>query len=238
MTSIAILGATGDIGRAVTAEALQRGWHVTAVGRDPGRLAALRDELAAPRLRTVTGSVATERLAQELLRALPAGQLGGIVAAVNGPKVRRPLAEWTDADLMALLQADLIPHFIAAKAFTAALPDGAVYLGIGGGMADFVARGNGHNSMVQAAQRMMFRTLARELRPDGVHVREIMVASMVNGRSTRSKARPEWLTAEEIAGTVCDVLADPAAYPGPIITMSAADRAGPPSNPASAGEAE
>ena len=224
MTSLAVIGASGDVGYAVVVEALRRRWDVTAVGRDRDRMARLETELASPGLAVVVGSVSTEADAARLVADVPVGDLDGVVTAVNGPRVRRPMREWTEEDLAGLLRADLIPHFVAAKVFAGALTPGSVYLGVGGGMADFVLSGNGHNSMTQAAQRMMFRSLAHELPADGVLVRELVVASMINGRSSHSHARSDWLTATEVAAKACDVVADPAEHNGPIITMRRRDR--------------
>lgn len=223
MKSIAVLGATGDVGRAVVADALNRDWTVLAVGRSANTLSALQEELRSPNLRTVVGSVASEPAAADLANALQADSLDAVVTAVNGPKTRRPMLDWTESDLGEVVRSDLLTHFVAAKAFVRALPAGAVYVGIGGGMADLVVPGFGHSSMIQAAQRMMFRTLSREAPRDGVHVRELIVASMINGRSNRATAPAEWLTAEEIAARVCEIISNPAEQAGPIITMSAGE---------------
>jgi len=65
-----------------------------------------------------------------------------------------------------------------------------LFLGIGGGTADFVIPKLGHMSMIQAARRMLYRSLAME-QPDGAQVRELILVSMVKWRqqSRQSVAR-------------------------------------------------
>lgn len=223
MRSLVVVGALGDVGHGIVVEGLARGWDVTAVARQRGGLDQLRESLSAPRLRTVRGSVARDDEAAALFADPAVNGADAVVTAVNSPRVRRPIAEWAAADLTTFLGTDLIPHFVAAKHAVKAVAAGGTYLAIGGGMADVVLRGHGHNSMVQAAQRMMLRALSREAPRADVHVRELIVASMVNGRSV-TDAPAEWLTAAEIGRRACEIVADPAAHPGPIVTLSGADR--------------
>jgi hypothetical protein len=99
------------------------------------------------------------------------------------------------------------------------LPAGAVLLGIGGGMADFVVPGMAAASMTQAAQRMAYRYAAKEARDRGVVVRELLVRSMVAGAGNRETAAPEWLTDRQVGDRACEIIADPGEVRDPVIVM-------------------
>lgn len=223
MTRIVVIGATGDVGRGIVRDALDRGWSVDAVARNAAGLGRLAGDLGAPpALRTVPGSIADEPNADALLRRIPMARVDAVVTTVNSPWTPRPIMETTSADLEATLATNLLPHLMAARTFIPALPAGGVYLGLGGGMADAVFTARGPISMTQAAQRMLFRSLAKENSHRPVHVRELIVASMVNGESTRERADPSWLTDRQVGARVCEIITKPSAYPGPIVTMTPA----------------
>ena len=208
--SIAVIGATGDVGRGITRAAGERGWNVTAVGRDLARLEPLAPSLGSPAL--VEGSIATAADAERLADALDIGGLDAVVVATSAGWEPRAALETQWSDAAGFFDAYLQTHMAAGTTFVPRLAEGAVLLGIGGGMADFPAPGMGAVSMAQAAQRMWYRHLAREAGKRGVQVREVIVASMVAGDSNRDQADSAWLSDAQIGASVCDVLADPAAH--------------------------
>lgn len=208
--SVAVIGATGDVGRGITRAAGERGWSVTAIGRDLTRLESLSASLGSPTL--VEGSIATAADAEQLADALDLDCLDAIVLSTSAQWDPRPGLETTWADTTRFFDAYLQAHMVAGTTLAPRLPQNAVLLGIGGGMADFPAPGMGVLSMAQAAQRMWYRHLAREAGKRGVHVREVMIASMVAGDSNREHADSAWLTDAQIGAQVCDVVSDPAAY--------------------------
>lgn len=222
-----VIGATGDVGQGIVAIARQRGWRVAAAGRSAEKLARFGPD--DPDRVTLVGDLGSEAGAEQLWAAA-ANALDGIdtvVIAVNAPNALKPLIAWTPAELTGVFDANLMTHFIAAKTFLPKLPSDGVFLGIGGGTADFIIPTMTHVSMTQAAQRMMYRGLARENR-DGAAVRELMIVSMVNGESKREKAAPEWVTEMEVGEHVCAIIADPAAFAGPILTLKTREQVGQP----------
>jgi hypothetical protein len=104
------------------------------------------------------------------------------------------------------------------------LPAGSVLLGIGGGMADFVAPGQAVVSMSQAAERMLYRTLHAEVAERGIEIRELMIVSRVLGHSDRHGGAAPMLTDREVGERVCEILADPGAEPhlGPVLKITPA----------------
>jgi NAD(P)-dependent dehydrogenase (short-subunit alcohol dehydrogenase family) len=226
MKRLLVVGAGGDVGQGVVAAALELGWKVAAAGRTAERLQRLQAKLAAPGLKVAVGDLRDEAAAGALWDAAASalGGLDAVVIAVNAPNAMRPLLTWTAAELLEVYAANVLTHFNAAKVFLPRLPANGVFLGIGGGTADFVIPKLGQLSMAQAAERMMYRAIARERR-EGAEVRELMIASMVNGESSRSGADPAWVTDLEVGRHACAIVAEPAAFPGPVIILKSREPA-------------
>lgn len=229
--TIVVIGATGDVGRGIVAQLLGRGNAVVAVARQPTRLDLLAEELGRPaQLQLLAGSVGADAEAAALRETVVAraASIDGVVVSVNAPREPAPLADYNPESLARLLNQDLIAHFIAARQLLPALAPGGCFLGIGGGSCDFVLHDGIPQSMAQASLRMLYRGLAHEHRDRPVAVRELIVASVVNGASTRSFAQPTWVTEQEIGAQVAQIIADPRAHPGPILRIARRDASGKP----------
>lgn len=231
MTGLLVIGASGDVGQGVVEKALGKGWTVAAAGRTEEKLLALDKRLGSPKnLRLVPGDIGDESGATALLEKAKAslGTIDAVVVAVNAPNTAKPLLDWTIPEFIKLLRDNLVSHFIAAKTFIPHLADGGIFIAIGGGTADFVIAGMGHLSIVQAAERMMIRALAKEHRGKTTHLRELMIISMVNGASTRQQAAADWLTDTEIGEHITSIIARPAEFPGPILSLKSREQVGVP----------
>lgn len=231
MGNILVLGASGDVGRGITAALLQRGHVVVAVARRLDRLRALSgDHGAPPTLHYLSGTLADDASAAQLLldvqRLVP--RIDGVVISVNASRELVPLLDNTSTEFAARIALDLVTHFTAARHFVPAITQGGVYLGIGGGSADFILEHGAHMSIAQAGLRMMYRGLAFELREKRIDIRELIIASVVNGANTREYADPLWVTDAEIGDYVAEIFANPAAFPGPILRMARRDATGHP----------
>jgi NAD(P)-dependent dehydrogenase (short-subunit alcohol dehydrogenase family) len=178
----------------------------------------------------VPGSLSSDQAAEALRDAvqkvLPS--IEGVVVSVNAPRERADLMSHTSEALKEAVCTDLITHFTAARAFIPALSGGGVYIGIGGGSADFILAGGAHMSIAQAGLRMLHRALAHELRRTSAELRQLTVASVVNGASTRHAADPAWVTDSEIGEQVAAMLEDPKAFPEPIWRIARRDQSGRP----------
>lgn len=219
MPHLIVLGATGDVGRGVVSDGLARDWQVTAVARTADSLAGLAGTTRTDKLQLVQGSVADKTLATRLLEQLTITDDTSVAVTINTPwpRTRAPELHWPD--ISAYFDAYLGAHLTAAQVLIPALAKGTTYLAVGGGMADFVPSGLIPVSMAQAAARMLFRGLAKDYDAHGVLVRELLVVSMVSGRSTREMAHPSWLTDLELGRQVCDMIANPDQFDGPIHSM-------------------
>ncbi|WP_109526603.1 MULTISPECIES: SDR family oxidoreductase [Nocardia] len=222
---ILVIGAAGDVGRGVVAACLERGWETVAAGRTESTLADVVSRHDNSALSAITGSLDTERSARELADAVDLATVSGVVVTVSAPWKSTPVAECGWDTISTAFETLLRPHVNAAGVLIPRLPDGAIYLAVGGGMADGVFPGMAPVSMVQAAQRNLIRAWHRESRSGAVNIRELMIAAMVNGHSTRDTAGPDWLTDLEIGARVAEILADPESDPGPVLTFSTRDRA-------------
>jgi NAD(P)-dependent dehydrogenase (short-subunit alcohol dehydrogenase family) len=202
--SVVVIGGTGNVGRGIVVAALERGWNVTVIDRDDSRFGVLGDEQhGATR---VVGSVADEEQAAELAARLDLASADAVVVAVNLPWTPQPALTTTWGQARKHLDPYLQLHFSAAKAFVPALRPGAVFLGIGGGMADIPASGMSIVSMAQAAQRMLYRHVEREARRSEVLVREVMIRAMVHGYGQPGEPAAGMLGSDIIGRRVCETI--------------------------------
>jgi NAD(P)-dependent dehydrogenase (short-subunit alcohol dehydrogenase family) len=227
--TLLVIGAAGDVGQGIVAAALGSGRQVIASGRNREKLERIAARHQSAALALVTGDIATEEGARALWDEAihKYGSIHSVVVTVSATHKRQVLMEWSATELHATFGNELVLHFIAAKICTPRLNEGGVFIGIGGGTADFIMPKMAHVSMSQAAQRMMYRGFARE-RQGGAEIRELMVVSMVNGESSRQHAKPEWLTDIEIGRHVCSILDAPASFPGPILQLKSREQVGKP----------
>jgi NAD(P)-dependent dehydrogenase (short-subunit alcohol dehydrogenase family) len=230
-TNVVVIGATGDVGRGIVGVLTRAGHTVAAVARQSARLSALRADSDTPeRTRIICGSVADDASAAALLVAIRAAlpTIDAVVVSVNAPRVPAPLLTHSSASLAAMIHQDLISHYAAARAFIPAIAPGGVFLGIGGGSCDLVLHEGVPQSVAQGGLRQLYRGLAHEFRNSAVFIRELIIASVVNGVSTRTTAHPLWVTDQEVGQQVASILSDASTYPGPILRLARRDGSGRP----------
>mgnify|MGYP006294562735 CR=1 FL=1 len=227
--NILVIGATGDVGQGICQVLMGAGHRVLGVSRTLKNLEAARDRLAAHgKLECLAGSVATEAEARALCDQARArlGRLDAVVTTVNTKNDKRPIRERTAEDIIAHLQGNLIPHFVAAKVFIPAIEAGGMYLSIGGGMAEVIIPGNGLATTAQGAQRNMLRMFAREDRGGPVLIRELLLYSHITGESNRAGADPAWFTDEECGRHVLAVLSEPDKFPATVLALKSREQVG------------
>jgi NAD(P)-dependent dehydrogenase (short-subunit alcohol dehydrogenase family) len=223
---VLVIGACGDIGQGIARGALAQGFQVVATGRNADRLAQLYDGSG---IATLVGDVTTARAASALWNAaqVPFGGLDAIVISVNAPNAVKPLLAFSADELAQVFSDNLLTHFNACAAIIPHLTAGAMLIGIGGGTADFILPKMAQLSMMQAAQRMFYRGLAKENK-GGPHIRELMLISMINGARKRDIAEPHWVLDTEVGDHVCAIINDPDAFPGPILRLESREQVGKP----------
>lgn len=221
-----VIGACGDIGQGIARGARAEGLDVIAADRNADRLARYADGSG---IATVVGDLASEEAAVALWDAaqVPFGGVDAVAMAVNAPNATKPLMEWNAEEMAQVYATNLLTHFNAIKAILPRLPETGMLIGIGGGTADFILPGMAQLSMLQAAQRMMYRGFAKE-RKSGAEIRELMLISMINGERKRDIAEPHWVMDTEVGQHVCAILADSEAFKGPILRLESRDQVGKP----------
>jgi NAD(P)-dependent dehydrogenase (short-subunit alcohol dehydrogenase family) len=231
--TLLVVGAGGDVGRGIVAAALQSRRNVIAAGRSAGPLADLTHFAGPDRLATVQGNLSDEVEAQSLWDAAcaPFGEVHEVVVSVNAAAASKPLLEMSSADMAQSLAGNVLTHFVAAKTFLPRLQENGMFIGIGGGTADFIFPGLAPVSMAQAALRMLYRGLAKE-RKSGAQLRELMIVSMVAGKSNRDTARPDWVTDLDVGKHVCAILDAPEVFPKPVLHLHSREQVGQPENEA------
>ena len=222
-----VVGAAGDVGQGIVAEALASGRQVVAAGRNADRLASLAARHAGAALACVAGDIASEAGAEALWRDAEAafGGIDAVVVSVNVPGRPAKLVQSSAYEIAALFEANVLTHFQAARAFLPRLPATGMLIGIGGGTADIIFPGLAAISMAQAALRMLYRGLAKEGR-DGAQVRELMIVSMVAGASNRDSAPDDWVTDRDVGRHVCAILDAPDRFPKPVLQLRSRAHAG------------
>ncbi|WP_158238408.1 MULTISPECIES: SDR family NAD(P)-dependent oxidoreductase [Luteimonas] len=207
-----VLGATGAIGSAVVASALQAGAPVIAVARDADRLDALRDRHPGAALTTLAATVASDADAATLaaqLAALPGPALSGAIAAIRGSAERGRLLDAPADFLRRRLDEDLLPHlFIARHLLPLLAPQPrSGYVLVGGPGADYPWAGYGHHSIGAAALRMLARVLHDEARTLPVRVQMLAVDAPARTTEHARHACSQWPAAHAIAQAALDMLA-------------------------------
>lgn len=224
-----VVGAAGDVGQGIVEAALASGRKVVAAGRSADKLDLLAARLDNPDLACVTGDLADEVRAKALWDAACAcfGTPGEVVVSVNTPNRIRGLMEWSAGELGEVLGGNVLTHFVAAKTYLPLMPENGRLLGVGGGTADFIFPKMAHVSMGQAALRMMYRGLAKEVR-SGARAQELLIVSMVAGESNREAAPADWITAEEVGRHVCAIFDAPEDFAKPVLHLRSRDQVGQP----------
>jgi NAD(P)-dependent dehydrogenase (short-subunit alcohol dehydrogenase family) len=226
MKNILIIGAAGDVGQGMVAQFLGAGHRVLAVGRNAQRLEALRDRFASDALLEILpGDISNETAAAALRDAAieRLGRLDAVIATMTAPHRQRSLETITADEFAELFRDNVLTHFVAAKTFVPVVEPAGLYLAIGGGLADLLVPRAGHVGVCQAAQRRLFLALAAEL-GDRVRIHELMIYSMVAGASNRAKARPEWLTDDEVGRYAVTMLEQPERFTDPIVKLQSREQ--------------
>jgi NAD(P)-dependent dehydrogenase (short-subunit alcohol dehydrogenase family) len=228
--ALLVLGASGCLGGALVASALDAGRPVIAIGRDTEALDRLRETHADARLHILTASVASDTEAAELSHRVRALDLpvAGVLAAIRGAPVRGRLLDQPGDVLRRRIDEDLLPHLFAARHLLPMLSPQArgAYVLIGGPGADYPWAGYGHDSIAAAALRMLARVLHDEARALGVHVHLLGVDAPLRTPGNLRHACPEWPSLGAVARRAVSMAISPDAVRDAIVRFG---DAGPPS---------
>ncbi len=224
--TVCVLGASGAVGNAVTRELLTGGHRVVTISRSAEKLAKIRAAYARThRIEVLQGDVSSDELAATLRDSILEhfGKLDGVVSSLGGPEADAPMRvlDASTAILKKAFDSNFFTHVTAARALIPALNARGVYVGINGGLADFVLPDRGALSMTQSALRSLYRVLAQEAQlPDQVSVRLLELYGLVATDQNRSRQNGDmWIPDEQVGKRVMGILTDPASFAGPILSL-------------------
>lgn len=158
---IVVFGGSSGIGAALVARRVASGDHVTAVGRDPERLAALAR--AAPGAATASVDARDRRAVDAFFAA--AGEVDHLVLAHSGGRGAGPFRSLALADLRAGLEAKLLSQLEVAQAALPHLRAGGSLTFVSAISSRAAIPGTAGLAAINGAIEAVARTLARELAP-------------------------------------------------------------------------
>lgn len=210
---VAVLGASGGVGRAIVAALLARGHRVAAVARRKEPLQALAERLApAERLSLLPRPIVREADAAQLARELRALKqpVTAVVSALRGNIGSARLLDRSGPDLLGILEQELVTPFLAAKhllpLLAEARPGGGHYLLLSGPMAACAWSGYGHVSIAAAGLQMLMRVLREEAKELPVAVQQLQIGTPVRSEANQDCACPEWIGADDVAERVVELV--------------------------------
>ncbi len=201
--AVLVLGATGCIGRAAVAAAVDGGRRVIAVSDDADALAALGSTHPYAGIVPVVATVASDADAATLAQRLQDLDipLAGAIAAIRGDAEHGGRLLDQPADfLRRRLDEDLLPHLFAARHLLPLLvahtdPDTGRHGGyvlIGGPGADQPWAGYGHRSVGAAALQMLARVLHEEARDYPLRVQLLSIDAPMRTDDNARHACSAW----------------------------------------------
>lgn len=195
--ALLVLGASGTVGRAVVAAAVDAGRPVIAVARGCSGLKALETRHPTADLTLLRASVSTERGAAKLVAQLRrlGRSVDGVVVALKGGADRGRLLDGGPDVLHRRIDEDVAPHVAAARQLLPWLAEqssGLRYVVVGGPGSTTPWAGYGHRSVAAAALRMLVRVLHEEALASGVRVQLLDVTAPACTEANASHACPQW----------------------------------------------
>lgn len=215
MRNVLVAGGAGGVGEGIVHALLAQvpDARVIATSRDPARLTALAAQLAdldLTRFVPLDGNAGDHEGAAALAHTIRE-HYGGLDVAIpslggwweGGPFLNVDAATWET-----VMQEMLTTHVVFARVFVPELiarPNG-YYLGIGGGAGLTPVHNASIVSIAAAAQTMMTRVLATELRDRPVRIEELVVNGPVRTRDSEPLANRDWITAAQVGDVVASLL--------------------------------
>jgi NAD(P)-dependent dehydrogenase (short-subunit alcohol dehydrogenase family) len=228
--TVCVLGSSGHVGSAIVSELLSGGYRVVAISRSADKLRKIQaDHAGVKELNTLVGDVSSDAAAAQLRAAITSrfGNPHGIVASLSSPAADAPmrLLDSPTDKLRGAFDTNFFSHVTAAIALIPSLQPGGVYIGINGGLSDFVVPNRGALSMTQSALRTLYSVLAQESqdaksRGSKAQVRMLALYGLVT-TDVRAAKDDGWIVGRQIGVRVREIIARPAAFPGPLLAIKA-----------------
>jgi NAD(P)-dependent dehydrogenase (short-subunit alcohol dehydrogenase family) len=228
--TVCVLGSSGHVGSAIVSELLSVGYRVVAISRSADKLRKIQaDHAGLKELNTLVGDVSSDAAAAQLRIAITNrfGNPRAIVSSLSSPAADAPMRilDASTDKLRDAFDTNFFSHVTAAVALIPSLQPGGVYIGISGGLSDFVIPNMGALSMTQSALRTLYSVLAQESqdaksRGSQAQVRMLALYGLV--AADKGAAKDDgWILGRQIGVRVSEIVARPAAFPGPLLAIKA-----------------
>jgi NAD(P)-dependent dehydrogenase (short-subunit alcohol dehydrogenase family) len=210
-----VVGATGQLGRAVTADLAADGHRVGIVGSDAGRLAALATELGLPdgRWHPAVAALPGQEAATTAVESVAGhfGRLDVVVHVVGGWRGGASVADADLGDFEAMLDQHLWSTLHVVRAVLPRLLDAGWgrILSVSTPVATAPPPKLGPYAIGKAALEALFATVAREVAGTGVTANLVLVRSIISAAD--AAAGKAGTTPEQISATLRWLASDAAA---------------------------
>jgi NAD(P)-dependent dehydrogenase (short-subunit alcohol dehydrogenase family) len=228
--TVCVLGASGHVGGAIVSELLTAGHRVVAISRSGDKLRRIQaDHAGVKELNTLLGDVSSDAAAAQLRIAITSrfGNPRAIVSSLSSPAADAPMRilDTPTDKLRGAFDTNFFSHVTAAVALIPSLQPGGIYIGISGGLSDFLVPNRGAISMTQSALRTLYSVLAHEsqdakARGSEAQVRMLALYGLVAADEGAAKD-DGWIVGRQIGVRVREIIARPAAFPGPLLAIKA-----------------
>lgn len=192
--NVVVAGGTGNVGFFIVKALLEHGANAIVPSRSEEKFTGLREHLQdtgepdLSRLHTYKGNLSDEEEAGKLLERIT-NEVGTPEATISalGYFIPAPSLLTVDFDdLDRVMDGYLMAHFKVARTFLPLFRDnGGTFVFINGPLALNPWDGTGLVSMATAAQQMLFKSLARELKESQARVVELMNYAYIRNRQTQ-----------------------------------------------------
>ena len=211
--SVLVAGGTGALGGAVLNELVEKGYPVTATWVHDRERERIEQSLG-DRVQLVQADLTDERQVADAVDR--AGDLGAVVNLVGGFQSGGRVHETDPADFQRMLDLNLRPGYLLARAAVPRLIEGGggAYVGVSAraalrpfaGAAGYITAKAGVIAFVQA--------LAAEYRDDGIRANAVLPSTIdtpANREQMPNADHAKWVPPEQIARVVCFLVSDDAA---------------------------
>ncbi|EUB99291.1 3-oxoacyl-(acyl-carrier-protein) reductase [Rhizobium sp. CF080] len=162
-----VFGGSRGIGAAIVAALQERNWQV--VHTSTGRSGAAADGA----IKVDVTDASTVNAAYEEARTRLGGKIGLVVANAGINRPGRPLADFPDEDLRALVETNIVGAFNMLRGAARAVEDNGVILAITTSLVRRALPGTGPYTATKAAVEALVRSLQMELAGRGVRVNAV-----------------------------------------------------------------
>lgn len=216
--TIVVAGGTGNVGSFIARELLRSGAQVVVPSRSEEKIASFREylrdltqgELA--NLHTFAGNISDEASSEKLLNRITeaVGKPDGAISSLGRFIPAPSLLTVEMQDMRTVMENYFYAHFAVARLFLPLFKEEeGTFVFVNGPLAFKPRQGAGLVTVSTAAQQMLFKALAQELKETKATVSELMTYAFIRNRQTQPQsnvsgeavgALASWMVSAEATG--------------------------------------